>query len=404
MSDFTSMPVPEISVTQADFPSTHWPSRKFFINLLPDCLIKHALGLAGTGMTDIGEVFEVVDWLEPDNEERWLNAWCTMGRRLQLRAIDDEKAGNNVSAASSYLRASTYWRMGLNGFGKEGDPRIEPYCEACRGSYRKHLELSGFPGEAIEIPYEDTTLPGYFYRSPIAEANAPILVINPGKDTWAEDTRWLVDGALKRGIHALTFEGPGQGFTLRMQGLKYRPDWENVIGPVLDYVETIPGVDKSRIALLGISFGGYLIGRAAAFEPRIKVLLPDSGNLKWGEDIERADFPKYVDTPFEDLPLPVRNLTRDYAFKFGIEPSVKAVYEALKLYDNTENVDKISCTVIALDGVAEVFTGSKAFYDALSCPKEYLCFDADSTAQMHGQCGGYQYGAEKIFNTLEKYL
>ena len=48
----------------------------------------------------------------------------------------------------------------------------------------------------------------------------------------------------------------------------FRPDWEAVIGPVVDFAVTRPEVDPSRIALMGISFGGYLAPRAASGEPR----------------------------------------------------------------------------------------------------------------------------------------
>ena len=38
----------------------------------------------------------------------------------------------------------------------------------------------------------------------------------------------------------------------------FRPDWENVVGPVLDYARTLPGVDGERVALWGLSMGGLL--------------------------------------------------------------------------------------------------------------------------------------------------
>jgi hypothetical protein len=49
----------------------------------------------------------------------------------------------------------------------------------------------------------------------------------------------------------LAFDGPGQGGAVHREHLVFRPDWENVVGPVLDYALTMPGVDGTRIALWG---------------------------------------------------------------------------------------------------------------------------------------------------------
>jgi alpha-beta hydrolase superfamily lysophospholipase len=82
---------------------------------------------------------------------------------------------------------------------------------------------------------------------------------------------------LERGYNCLTFEGPGQGGVIRKQNIPFRYDWEKVVTPVLDYAfsrEKI--VDPNRIALMGISMGGYLAARAAAFEDRIAFYTTES--------------------------------------------------------------------------------------------------------------------------------
>lgn len=77
---------------------------------------------------------------------------------------------------------------------------MKKYSLESRRCYEKYLELSEYPGEYVQIPYEDTYLPGHFYRSPVAGEKAPLMIITPGRDTWAEDTIWVYDMALKRGI------------------------------------------------------------------------------------------------------------------------------------------------------------------------------------------------------------
>lgn len=75
----------------------------------------------------------------------------------------------------------------------------------------------------------------------------------------------------------ITYEGPGQPTVRREQDLGFIYDWEKVATPAVDYLATRSDVDMSRLAILGISMGGYLAARAAAFEPRIKAVLLNDG-------------------------------------------------------------------------------------------------------------------------------
>src|SRR5581483_8263464 len=77
--------------------------------------------------------------------------------------------------------------------------------------------------------------------------------------------------------HALCFDGPGQGVVLFEQQRFMRPDWERVITPVVDYLQTRPEVDGQRIVLMGRSWGGYLAPRAATAEHRLAACIADPG-------------------------------------------------------------------------------------------------------------------------------
>src|ERR1700688_2736518 len=88
---------------------------------------------------------------------------------------------------------------------------------------------------------------------------------------------WGGAGALAPGYDCLTFDGPGQGYALWKDKLYFRPDWEKVISPVVDYALSRPEVDPKRIAVQGISQGGYWVPRAVAFEKRIAAGIADPG-------------------------------------------------------------------------------------------------------------------------------
>jgi len=54
---------------------------------------------------------------------------------------------------------------------------------------------------------------------------------------------------------------------------------------LIDYLETRPDVDASRIAMQGISMGGWSAPRAASGEPRLKAVIMASGSLNIGQDL-----------------------------------------------------------------------------------------------------------------------
>lgn len=380
----------------------HWSSIKFKDNLLQDALIRHALGLTYYGMSDIGEIFEILCKIGNKNDD-WINAWCYSAENIQKRAENAEKINKNETASTSYLRASTYWRMSLMYFNSIDDERIKKYSQNSMDCYEKYLKLSNYPGEFIEIPYGDSYLLGHFYRSPVAEENAPLLIITPGRDTWAEDTRWVYDTAIKRGIHCLVYDGPGQGLSLRLNNITFRHDIENVITPIIDFaLNNFSGIDSNKISLMGLSFGGFLVPRAAAFDKRIKICITDPGNMNWGGAFINR-FKIIQEIPKESRPLQLDFMLQDYVWKHGVNE--KEIIEELEKYDNTSIIKDLSCLTIVLDGTSEINHGeAKKFYDALDCPKKYLLYDEESSAQMHCQMGGYATASELLFDLLEEYL
>ncbi len=124
-------------------------------------------------------------------------------------------------------------------------------------------------------------VPAIFYRSPVAAAEKtprPTLIVGNGYDGAQEEMLHVVGlAALERGIHIITYEGPGQPLVRRKQGLGFIPDWERAVTPVVDYALSLPEVDAKRIGLLGYSMGGWLALRAAAFEHRLAAVLAVDG-------------------------------------------------------------------------------------------------------------------------------
>lgn len=400
------------------FPGPHWTSHRFIDSEVMDDQLKHQMSMMFFGMSDLGECLEAARHIAVDDEESWLLAWTDRAQILQDRAEAAERKGQSVSASDAYLRAATYWRASLLHFSYPADPRIRDNGIASYHCYDRYLDLSGYPGEYLRIPYEDSFLPSYLYRSPVARGDAPLLIFFQGRDAWPEDTRWIYDGAIRRGYHCLSVQCPGQGLALRVNNLTFRPDWENVVTPIVDVAVELDGVDRDRIGLMGLSFGGYLAPRAAAFEERLKVCIANPGVMHWGESI-RASLPDELSRALAEGPEAFNKVAagmtaqsplaewfvRDSSWKHG----VATPYELFKEFDACDLTDlagKIRCDTLVLDGTEESFSKGQAqqLYDALTCPKELRLFDGASTAQLHCQNGGTATAAEVTFDWLDEKL
>ncbi|GLF98514.1 alpha/beta hydrolase family protein [Streptomyces yaizuensis] len=396
-------------------PGPRWTSHRFIPCEVMDDQLKHQLGMMAFGMSDLGECLEAARTIAADDEESWVSAWGDRARVLQQRAESAGKHGRRVSAADAYLRAATYWRASLMHFSRPDDPRTRAHAISAYDCYDRYLALSGYPGEPVRIPYEDGFLPSYLYRSPAAGRKAPLLIFFQGRDAWPEDSRWLYDGAIRRGYHCLSVQGPGQGLALRLQGLPFRHDWEQVVTPVVDVAVALEGVDADRIGLMGLSFGGYLAPRAAAFEQRLKVCVADPGVLHWGESI-RSGLPASLGDALAEGPeafnaaaaavtagSPLAEwFLRDAAWKHGVSTPYD-LFQEFDACDLTGVAGRISCETLVMDGAEERFSAGQArqLYDALDCPKEFLLFDGASTAQLHCQNGGTATAAESTFDWLD---
>ena len=118
------------------------------------------------------------------------------------------------------------------------------------------------------IPYRDGELTAMRWEAdPDARAQAPsgtphTLVMMNGFDGYAEEIIDFASYFPTRPFDIIAFDGPGQGHTA-LAGMTLKPEWEHPTNAVLDYF----GVESA--AALGVSFGGYLVMRAAAHCSRI---------------------------------------------------------------------------------------------------------------------------------------
>ncbi len=136
------------------------------------------------------------------------------------------------------------------------------------------------PGRRVEVPFEGAQMVGVL-RLPAGNGPHPVVLLIPGLDSTKEEFRTTEQLFLERGVATFSVDGPGQGEA--EYDLPARPDWEHPGAALLDALEEIPEIDSSRMAVWGVSLGGYYGPRIAAVDPRVRACVAQAGPYNWGE-------------------------------------------------------------------------------------------------------------------------
>lgn len=374
------------------------------------------------GGADIGEVLLTAGRIKEGDDESWYREWLATADRLEKTADRFLAEGHKVSAKEAFFRASNYYRSAeFFLHSNPEDPRILSTWRKSRNCFLKGAKLSPRPIKPVEIPFEGTTLPGYLCLVDKSGLKRPLLIIHTGFDGTAEELYFSnVYAALERGYNCLLFEGPGQGRVLREQKILFRPNWETVVTPVVNFALKQKEVDSKRIALIGISFGGYLAPRAVAFEHRIKACIANGGVYDFHANAMRngpPNFEQLLDNKEEAEAIDkeiyetmkkdatMRWVFNDGMWKFGAK-TPSAWLRATRPYHLREVADKITCPMLIVDSEddKDLPGQAKQLYEALRCPKEFMLFTREEGAGEHCQIGASMISNERILNWLDKTL
>jgi dienelactone hydrolase len=239
---------------------------------MPSYQVNRALTQAHYEGGEFAEILEVASEIDPSDRESFNKAWLKMGNSVYGLAENFETEQNFISARRTYLRAFNYLRTAEFFMSLEDDRKINTYLKTREAFLRAIKYFDKIPVQ-IEVPYEETFLPGYLF-APANVENPPMMIMFGGLDSLAEELYFGISQHLnERGIALLAVDGPGQGAALRLNHIHSRYDYNIAGTAVLDWsLENLKKhVDTSRIGIMAVSMGGYMAARCAAFEPRFKI-------------------------------------------------------------------------------------------------------------------------------------
>ena len=373
-----------------------------------DFVLQWVLGSTVFGGCEIGEAFHTVGNIKNGDPKSWQEGWAKLARQVEQRGQWALSAGHRVSARESFLKASNYYRTAVVSVMPD-DPNMKLWGDKCRQTFRQACKLFDPPIEVFEVPFEGTTLPGYFQKVDSSGKKRKTLVMIGGAETFVEELYfYIAPAAIKRGYNFLSADIPGQGM-LPMEGQFYRADSDVPIKALLDYALARYEIDPERLAMYGISGGGYFVPKTAIVDSRIKACAVNSAVSDM--EAQFANMPNAKATP-EELKKwgKFKECTAGVvSWRFGLEPTdIKGLPKAAKGF--TFDPRQVKCPMLIMCGEGE-YANEEVKKQANQClkmlpnPKKKLMITrVEQGASSHCIGGNRSLMSEVLFDWLDEVL
>ncbi len=385
------------------------------------------LGATYHQSADVGEALATAARIPDGDADTWIREWSATATSAFDAGEHARHAGRRATALSFYRRAARYYSTALYCAAKASDFGAQRLLATWRRQHEcwEHtVQLSPAPGERLSIPYEGTTLHGWFFRAPDAAAGEPrpLVIMNNGSDG-STSSMWDHGGAAaaERGYHWMTFDGPGQQSALYDQGIPFCHDWETVLTPVVDLLVGRADVDSERIAVIGVSQGGFWVPRALAFEHRLAAGVADTGAVDitraWLQAIppamrelldagEKDTFDAQMRAAEKESPA-VTAVLEFRGHPYGVTSGSRYdLFKAVENFKLGDEIKDISTPLLITDPDDEqFFTGQpQELYERLPGEKQLVRFTAAEGANRHCEPMATGLRDARIFDWLQSHL
>lgn len=284
-----------------------------------------------------------------------------------------------------------------------------------REAYKEYFDHNNIIEK--EVDYDGIKLPVYYAPNQHREKAKGTIVLTGGFDCYKEELIPVMIFFADQGFDFYYFEGPGQGEVLQKYQYPMTHQWEKPVKAVLD------AFHLSEVTLIGLSLGGYLAPRAAAYEPRIKKV------IAWGS---MYDFYDVVSTRRGyGLALFIHSMTTlrfsilfdffvgikmkkdDYTY-WGIDHGMHVMgvsspyryFRKIKLFNTRKISPLVKQDFLLLAGAKDHFCDIAQFYKqtkALTNVRSFTgrIFTAEESAENHCQFGNIKLVLKQMINWIE---
>lgn len=188
---------------------------------------------------------------------------CLLREQAKSLLANDQR----VAAGQALLGAAYAYRAAIQ-YTSPKMPEFMDWAHEMERVFQEGIHLLGVPMRPIEVPYAGKSLAGYYLEHD--DRPRPVVLMIGGGDTFREDLFYFAGyPGWKRGYNVVMVDLPSQGL-MPARGLPMQADMAEPITAILDWLETHAAAKAEKIAIYGVSGGGYFTIQAVAAEPRIK--------------------------------------------------------------------------------------------------------------------------------------
>lgn len=374
-----------------------------------DFTFNWAIGISQLIGLSASQLFFAVKDIKDGDPVGWRDGFAQLAKS-QLDTISS--AENKLFTGQKYMEIAYALRAELQYYNPLEPDFIEKV-ERFEEIFQKGIELLDVPMRAINIPFEDIYLPAYYLEHP--QKNCPTLIMIGGGDTFREDLFYFAGyPGWKRDYNVLMIDLPGQGKVPSL-GQCFRVDMDKPIKTAIDWLEVHAENKLDKLAIYGVSGGGYFTAQTVARDKRINAWIASTpitdvglvfkkefgAALKAPGWLIRA-YTKFIGALNEGAEI---NLKK-YAWQFGTDDFRYAVDEVLKQAIPVE-AKMIDCPSLFLLGEnegQELIRQTEVLYQDLSKRGVSVTlrrFTAEEGADAHCQVNNLRLAHSVIFDWLD---
>ncbi|MGC3982971.1 MAG: alpha/beta fold hydrolase [Steroidobacteraceae bacterium] len=249
-----------LMVSSNDRPAQRLAQKYRFNDPDMDLFFMAALSWGPSGGLDIGQAYYIATQIADGDADSWIKSFGDYADTLNAQADAWAQRGWHREAGEVRLKAFASYRSAWQ-FAAPGGAQFQALYAKHKLAFATAMQELGMPSTFFAAPYNNKYLPGVLLRN--AAKDAPVVLVIGGADTCFEDLFLTVGRNLfDRGYSVALVDLPGQGNTA-CDGLYWEAQAEQPVAAVVEVLKSQFDARPGRMALMGLSLGGYFVARAA---------------------------------------------------------------------------------------------------------------------------------------------